>query len=27
VCPANWEKGNDGMKDNAEGVASYLSTH
>jgi peroxiredoxin (alkyl hydroperoxide reductase subunit C) len=27
VCPANWEKGKDGMKDNAEGVASYLSTH
>lgn len=27
VCPANWEKGKDGMKDTAEGVASYLSTH
>ncbi len=27
VCPANWEKGKDGMKDTAEGVASYLSSH
>lgn len=24
VCPAGWERGNDGMKANAEGVASYL---
>jgi peroxiredoxin (alkyl hydroperoxide reductase subunit C) len=27
VCPANWSKGQDGLKDNAEGIASYLSTH
>lgn len=27
VCPADWEKGKDGLKDNAEGIASYLSTH
>lgn len=25
VCPAGWEEGKEGMKDNAEGVASYLS--
>ena len=25
VCPANWNKGKDGMKPNAEGVAAYLS--
>lgn len=24
VCPAQWEKGKDGMKDNPEGVAKYL---
>lgn len=27
VCPADWHKGSDGLKDNAEGIASYLSTH
>ena len=27
VCPADWEKGKDGLKDTAEGIASYLSTH
>jgi peroxiredoxin (alkyl hydroperoxide reductase subunit C) len=27
VCPANWHKGDEGMKANAEGVASYLSKH
>ncbi len=27
VCPANWEKGQDGLVDTAEGIASYLSTH
>lgn len=27
VCPANWEEGKDGMKADAEGVASYLATH
>lgn len=27
VCPANWEKGQDGMTADAEGVANYLSTH
>lgn len=27
VCPADWNKGKDGLKDNAEGIASYLSTH
>ena len=27
VCPANWHKGDAGMKETAEGVASYLSTH
>lgn len=27
VCPADWHKGADGMKDNAAGVAQYLSTH
>ena len=25
VCPAGWEEGKEGMKDNPEGVASYLS--
>ncbi|MFI5222305.1 MAG: peroxiredoxin [Bacteroidia bacterium] len=27
VCPADWHKGADGLKDNAEGIASYLATH
>ena len=27
VCPANWEKGKDAMKADAEGVANYLSNH
>jgi peroxiredoxin 2/4 len=27
VCPADWHKGADGMKDTAEGVASYLASH
>ena len=27
VCPAGWQKGDPGMKENAEGVADYLSTH
>ena len=27
VCPANWQKGEDGMKDTFEGVAEYLSNH
>ena len=27
VCPANWRKGDDGMKESHEGVADYLSTH
>lgn len=27
VCPANWKKGEEGMKPTAEGVASYLSKH
>ena len=27
VCPANWTKGADGMKESHEGVADYLSTH
>ena len=27
VCPADWNKGKDGLKDTAEGIASYLSTH
>lgn len=27
VCPANWHKGNDGMKASADGVADYLSKH
>jgi len=27
VCPANWHKGDEGMKATAEGVASYLSKH
>jgi peroxiredoxin (alkyl hydroperoxide reductase subunit C) len=27
VCPANWHKGDAGMKATAEGVADYLSNH
>jgi peroxiredoxin (alkyl hydroperoxide reductase subunit C) len=27
VCPAGWNRGQDGMKPNAEGVASYLNKH
>lgn len=27
VCPANWERGAEGLVDTAEGVASYLSKH
>jgi peroxiredoxin (alkyl hydroperoxide reductase subunit C) len=27
VCPAGWTKGKAGMKDNAKGVADYLSSH
>ena len=27
VCPAGWQKGQDGMRPDAEGVASYLKTH
>ena len=27
VCPANWSKGKDGLKDTHEGIASYLSKH
>ncbi|MFH0893476.1 MAG: peroxiredoxin [Bacteroidota bacterium] len=27
VCPANWEKGQDGMKASSDGVAEYLSKH
>ena len=27
VCPANWDEGQDGMQADAEGVASYLSSH
>ena len=27
VCPANWQKGKDGMKPTTDGVADYLSTH
>ncbi|HPT03251.1 MAG TPA: peroxiredoxin [Bacteroidales bacterium] len=27
VCPANWHKGDEGMKADAEGVAEYLSKH
>jgi peroxiredoxin (alkyl hydroperoxide reductase subunit C) len=27
VCPAGWKKGDEGMKPNAEGVASYLKKH
>lgn len=27
VCPAGWQEGEDGMKDTADGVASYLAGH
>ncbi|PVX33010.1 peroxiredoxin (alkyl hydroperoxide reductase subunit C) [Pasteurella langaaensis DSM 22999] len=27
VCPAQWEKGKEGMKDNPEGVARFLKQH
>jgi peroxiredoxin (alkyl hydroperoxide reductase subunit C) len=27
VCPAGWQKGQEGMKPNAEGVADYLTSH
>jgi peroxiredoxin (alkyl hydroperoxide reductase subunit C) len=27
VCPADWSKGKDGLKDTAQGIATYLSTH
>jgi peroxiredoxin (alkyl hydroperoxide reductase subunit C) len=27
VCPAGWNKGDEGMKPSSEGVASYLSKH
>jgi peroxiredoxin (alkyl hydroperoxide reductase subunit C) len=27
VCPANWRKGQEGMKPNAAGVATYLAKH
>jgi peroxiredoxin (alkyl hydroperoxide reductase subunit C) len=27
VCPANWHKGDEGMKANFAGVAEYLSAH
>ncbi|MBI3358050.1 MAG: peroxiredoxin [Nitrospirae bacterium] len=27
VCPAGWQKGKPAMKENAEGVASYLQAH
>ncbi len=27
VCPAGWNRGDDGMKPNAEGVSSYLDKH
>jgi len=27
VCPANWRKGDEGMKPSADGVASYLAKH
>jgi peroxiredoxin 2/4 len=27
VCPADWEKGKDGLVADASGIASYLSTH
>jgi peroxiredoxin (alkyl hydroperoxide reductase subunit C) len=27
VCPANWSKGSEGMKETHDGVADYLATH
>jgi peroxiredoxin 2/4 len=27
VCPANWHKGDDGIKENAQSIADYLSNH
>jgi peroxiredoxin (alkyl hydroperoxide reductase subunit C) len=27
VCPANWNRGDEGMKASAEGVAKYLKKH
>lgn len=27
VCPAGWEEGKEGMKESAEGVSNYLSSH
>ena len=27
VCPANWSKGKEGLKDTHEGIAEYLSAH
>jgi peroxiredoxin (alkyl hydroperoxide reductase subunit C) len=27
VCPANWSKGKDGLKDTHAGVADYLAKH
>ncbi|PLW93437.1 MAG: alkyl hydroperoxide reductase [Marinilabiliales bacterium] len=27
VCPADWHKGNEGIKANSEGIADYLSKH
>lgn len=27
VCPANWKKGDEGMKPTSEGVSNYLSKH
>ena len=27
VCPANWQKGSEGMAESHEGVADYLSSH
>ncbi|MGA3012683.1 MAG: peroxiredoxin [Bacteroidales bacterium] len=27
VCPADWHKGDEGIKENSESIASYLSTH
>jgi len=27
VCPANWQKGEDGLVDTHEGIASYLTSH
>ena len=27
VCPANWQAGQDGMKESHDGVAEYLSSH